>query len=87
MKTVALNALMLLFLSGCAISISHPEKGTSIFNGHQETEEMSSALKMDLRQCREFAEKMMVKSGLKIYRLPHSAVKQCLRNKGWEFHP
>lgn len=48
---------------------------------------MTPALQKDLEACNKFAQEMLMKSGLRIYRAPQAAIKQCLRNKGWEFHP
>jgi hypothetical protein len=87
MKMISILLIAGAFLVSCAVSVSHPKKGKSIFNSHQETKDMSPELREDLGDCRKFSEDMLIKSGLKIYRVPHSAIKQCLRNKGWEFNP
>jgi len=74
-------------LSSCSVSVSHPQKGSSVFDSHRPTENMSKALADDLKICRHWVEEQLIKSGLRIYRNQNASIKECLRRKEWSFHP
>lgn len=77
--------LSLPLLCHCSLKVVHSEKGVSPFNSHSPTKEMSDSFKKDLVNCREFTQKMLIKTGLRFYRDQHAAIKYCLRQKGWDF--
>lgn len=86
-KKVFFYTILVAYSSACSVIVTHPQKGESPFDSHSPTKNMSRPLANDLKACRINIEEQLIKSGLKIYRNQNAAIKECLRRKGWSFHP
>jgi len=77
--------LLLMSSASCSLTLTHPVKGSSVFDSYRPTKNMSASLQKDLKNCRNYAYSLRIKSGMRLARNLDENIKQCLRKKGWSF--